>query len=95
MIGGLLLVLASASGAGWSSAEVAVEWSHGRRDKIIVGDTIWRCDGDTCRGRVVDTPLLKLRSCRAIARFAGRVTRYASASGELSADDLARCNGGR
>ena len=91
----LLLAALPASGAGWSAGEAKVEWSGFPRDTIIVEETVWKCDGDTCRGRVFDTPLLRARACRSIARYAGGVTRFATASGELAPEELARCNGKR
>lgn len=91
----LLLTALPASGAGWSAAEAKVEWSGFARETIIVEETVWKCDGDTCRGRVFDTPLLRKRACRSIARYTGSVTRFATASGELAPEELARCNGKR
>ena len=97
MTGALVLLLAamSASGTGWSAAEAKVEWRRGHADTIIVENSVWRCDGDTCVGRVFDTPLLRHRSCRSIARQAGGVTRFRTNSGELGPAELARCNGRR
>lgn len=94
---GILLAAAAlaAAGADWSAAEVRVEWKGGTRDTIIVENSAWRCDGEICRGRVIDKPLLRHRACRAIARFAGGVTRFATATTELDSQELERCNGGR
>ena len=86
------MVAAVASVTGISDAEVEVAWTHQARERIIVEDSVWRCEGTSCHGRIADTPLLKQRACRAIARYAGRVTRFTSASGSLDADALARCN---
>ena len=91
----MLYLALLAAGAGLSAAEVEVAWSHQARDRIVVEDSVWRCEGTTCRGRIGDTPLLKQRACRAIARYTGGVTRFATVTGELDADALARCNGKR
>ena len=98
---GALLLMAialpahAAAASGWVAAEAQVEWKHDAQPRVIVEDKVWRCEGEVCTGAVVDTPLLKLRACRAIARYAGGVTSFATPSGPLGAAEIARCNGGR
>lgn len=84
----LLLVLGA-------PAEVQVEWKHEPQPRVIVDQKVWRCEADRCTGALPDKPFLKLRACRAIARYAGRVTAFSTPSGALDADALARCNGER
>lgn len=94
-----LAMLGAAAGAvpaaDWVTAEAEVEWRHEPRENLVVGDTLWRCDGKICRGRLVDTPLLAHRACREIARFTDRVTRFSTAGAAFDAEQLARCNGRR
>ena len=77
------------------AAEARVQWSHEPRETLIVGEQVWRCEGETCRGQVIDTPFLQVRACRAIARQVAGVADFSSASGPLTADELGRCNGRR
>jgi hypothetical protein len=94
-----LLAIGSAAGAAeaadWVAAEAEVEWRHEPRETIIVGDSVWRCDGAVCRGRVIDSPLLAHRACRAIARFTNGVTRFSTATAAFGVAQLERCNGKR
>ena len=54
--------------------------------------TRWTCAGATCTGPELNARLGDARACREAAKAAGVVTAYSSMRGELSADDLARCN---
>lgn len=61
--------------------------------RIIALNTIWDCEGDTCLARADHGA--NVRSCRQFVRQSNglRIASYGSASDQLSADELARCNG--
>ena len=61
--------------------------------RVIAVNTLWNCDGDTCLAR--PNHAATVRSCRQFVREAGdvRVTAYGSEANQLTADELARCNG--
>ena len=61
--------------------------------RVIAVNTLWNCDGDTCVARANHASTV--RSCRQFVHQAGdvRVTAYGPAGSELTADELARCNG--
>jgi hypothetical protein len=60
--------------------------------RVIAQNTIWNCEGDTCLAR--PSHAATVRSCRQFVREAGaRVVAYGPVGDELSADELARCNG--
>lgn len=60
--------------------------------QVITQNTLWTCAGDTCRAR--PNHAATVRSCRQFARETGaRVVAYGPEGGELTADELARCNG--
>jgi hypothetical protein len=60
------------------------------RQEIIEG-VLWKCAGAHCAAPSRSSrPALV---CRRVARAFGQVARFASAAGELSAEELARCNG--
>ncbi|HXH54044.1 MAG TPA: hypothetical protein VNH53_11550 [Sphingomicrobium sp.] len=88
----IFAVVAAAAGLPGDSAVAKVEWSHRPQPAVIVDQQAWRCEGNECFGQVIDKPYLKLRACRAIARYAGKVTSFSTPSGALSDEDLARCN---
>jgi hypothetical protein len=87
------LSAANATAQARSTAEARVEWRSRAGDHIIIDAKPWRCEGERCRGTIVDTPFLKVRACRLIARHVRRVTSFSTPSGPLSDADLARCNG--
>ena len=62
--------------------------------RVIAQNTIWNCDGDTCVAR--PSHASTVRACRQFVREAGDVTivAYGPEGNELSADEIARCNGG-
>jgi hypothetical protein len=61
--------------------------------RVIAQNTIWNCEGDTCSAR--PSHAATVRSCRQFVREAGdvRVIAYGPQGDELSADEIARCNG--
>lgn len=60
--------------------------------RVIAQDTIWSCEGDTCVAR--PSHASTVRACRQFVREAGvAVTAYGSEAQQLSADEIARCNG--
>lgn len=61
-------------------------------NRVIAQNTLWNCDGDTCRAR--PSHGVSVRACRQFARESGaRVVAYGSEARSLSADEIARCNG--
>ena len=71
---------------------VKLEAPVAERTQYITQNTIWTCDGDTCRARAQHASTV--RACRQFVRESGaRVVAYGPEGGELSADDIASCNG--
>lgn len=71
---------------------VKLETPVAEATRVIASNAIWNCDGDTCVAR--PTHSASVRECRQFVRQSGaRVTAYGAESRELSADELARCNG--
>jgi hypothetical protein len=60
------------------------------RREIIEGAT-WRCEGDRCAAPANGGRAMAV--CGKVARKFGTITRFTSPQGELSAEQLARCNG--
>ena len=78
----------AAPAAGAYSAALAAPLASPRRE--IIDGAIWRCEGARCTapadgGRAIV-------ACGKVARKFGTVARFASPQGELSSDQLARCN---
>ena len=54
--------------------------------------TSWTCAGASCTGPAINGRFGDARGCREIAKVAGAVVAYRGAKGDLSADDLVKCN---
>ena len=60
--------------------------------RVIAQNAIWNCEGETCTARA--SHAVSVRACRQLVReTGGRVTAYGSTERQLSADEIARCNG--
>ena len=71
---------------------VKLETPVAEQTRVIASNAIWSCEGDTCIAR--PTHSASVRECRQFVRQSGaRVTAYGHTGRELSADELARCNG--
>ena len=94
----LIAALASASFAGVAYARADAVFTAklaapvAEQTRIIADSAVWTCSGDTCLAR--SSHAVSVRSCRQFVREAGApVTSFGSPNEELSADELARCNG--
>lgn len=72
---------------------VKLEAPVAEQTRVIAQNAIWNCAGDTCSAR--PDHAVSVRACRQFVREAGgvRVVSYGSEGRELSADEIARCNG--
>ena len=86
---------AHAAAAPMVTGEAVVQWKHRAQDKIIVDETIWRCQGTTCNGQLADNGHSVARACRQVARFAGLVQSFRTPAQSLGEQELSRCNRGR
>jgi hypothetical protein len=61
--------------------------------RVIALNAIWDCNGDTCLARADHGA--NVRSCRQFVRQSNglRIASYGTAEDQLSADEIARCNG--
>jgi hypothetical protein len=60
------------------------------RTKVIAGNSVWTCEGDTCRAYV--NRAINARTCGELAREVGRVSAFDASKRSLASEDLARCN---
>ncbi|WP_374528986.1 hypothetical protein [Novosphingobium sp.] len=56
----------------------------------VVNDVLWRCSGDSCSAPVDGAR--PVNTCAKVVKAFGPVTSFATPKGELSAEDLQRCN---
>ncbi len=59
--------------------------------KKVVNGAAWTCTGTSCTGSSDGSA--PARTCARVVKAFGPVTSFATPKGELSADQLARCNG--
>lgn len=58
----------------------------------IVSGVLWKCEGERCAAASDGSrPLLV---CRRVAKAFGQVARFSTPAGELSSEEISRCNGG-
>jgi hypothetical protein len=94
------LILAAALIAGIATPALArgdvftvkLEAPVSQQTRIITQNTIWTCVEDTCRAR--PSHASTVRACRQFVRELGaRVSAYGPEGDELTAEEIARCNG--
>lgn len=59
--------------------------------RSVVNGVVWNCDGETCVGPIDGSR--PANACARVAREFGPLATFAMPKGELSADDLQKCNG--
>jgi len=59
------------------------------QDKVV-NDVVWKCAGDSCSGAIDGSRAIN--TCAKVVKAFGKVQSFTGPKGELSADDLARCN---
>ena len=88
----------SAQGLGaspWVNGSVTFERPVRSSQAIVAGESVWRCEGATCRGRAPAHLKSAERYCRELARWAGRVGSFQAGATAFDAEALRRCNGRR
>jgi hypothetical protein len=61
------------------------------KSQVIAGGVLWMCEGTQCfAGKGTGRPVVM---CKRLAEAASPVVRFSVAGTDLSADDLAHCNG--
>lgn len=58
--------------------------------KKVVNGALWKCTADACVGQLDGSR--PVNTCRQVVKSFGTVTKFATPKGELSAEDLQRCN---
>lgn len=78
----------AAAARGAYAVELASALPEARRE--IIDGAIWRCEGDRCSAPADGARAVAV--CGKVARRFGPVTRFAAPQGELTAEQLSRCN---
>lgn len=89
---GLSLLVASSAFAG-DNPMVATLAARTLPQKQLVGSNVWRCADTTCTS-VSKPETTGVTACREIAKRFGQVSAFTSVDGDLSADQLSKCNEG-
>lgn len=80
---------AQAAPRGGSIAALAAPLAEPRQE--IISGVLWKCAGGQCTAASEGSrPLLV---CQRVAKTFGQVARFSSPAGELSSEELSRCNG--
>ncbi|MCW1383323.1 hypothetical protein OLX02_10855 [Novosphingobium sp. KCTC 2891] len=79
----------SHAATGYYSVTLAAPLASPKR--FVDGETPWSCTGAECTApRNTSRPAIV---CARVAKKVGAVTRFATPEGEMTAEDLAKCNG--
>lgn len=70
------------------SVSLASAVSAPRRE--VINGVLWNCSGDQCSGPIDGAR--PANTCAHVVKKFGAITRFATPKGELSAEDLQRCN---
>ena len=92
MFFGLIGLATSATAAPVVTGEATVQWKRGAQDSIIVDETMWSCQGTTCRGQLAENMPTLQRACRQVARQAGAVQSFRTPAQSFGEPELVRCN---
>lgn len=60
--------------------------------RVIVNDTIWRCEGSQCTGKAESRPVMIRRACKTLAVEVGALSSLTIGTKALDATELAACN---
>jgi hypothetical protein len=74
--------------SGSFAASLASPLTEPRRE--IIDGTLWRCEGDRCNA--VADGSRAVMTCRKVSKKFGTVSRFSTPDGDLSTEDLSRCN---
>ena len=61
------------------------------RTTFVANRAVWTCEADTCTAEL-DRRSPTVRSCKKVAEEIGTLASFTSERGELSEEDLAKCN---
>lgn len=89
-LSGFALALAGPALAG-TAFVASLEQPKEERVEFIANKAIWVCEGEVCSAEL-DRRKPTVRSCKEVAEEIGRLAAFASERGELSEDQLQRCN---
>lgn len=62
--------------------------------KLIIDGRLWRCKEDVCLGQEQGDSQSIKRECARVVKAVGPLVAYRNGQRELSAEDVAACNGG-
>lgn len=78
----------TAQAAGAYSAKLEAPLAEARRE--MLAGAAWRCAGDSCTG--TDNGSAPVNNCARVAKTFGKVVSFATPRGELTAEQLEKCN---
>jgi hypothetical protein len=88
-VAGALAGTAQAAPRGGSIAALTAPLAAPRQE--IISGVLWKCAGEQCTAASEGSrPMLV---CQRVAKIFGQVARFSTPAGELSSEELSRCNG--
>jgi hypothetical protein len=87
-IGSFAATTAPAQAGGTYRATLSAPVDAPRQE--VLGTALWKCDGDACRSGSDDSS--PVNACTRVAREFGAVASFATSKGELTPEQLEKCN---
>ena len=95
------ILMAALAGASLSLASTAtaaerliaeLETPVAAQTKLVVGGSIWNCEGARCSAAQQTSGATSVRACKALAKEVGRLSAFGGESTRLEAEQLGKCN---
>lgn len=63
-----------------------------RPRRVVAGEHVWYCEGASCRGLAGPSEAARSKTCRRLARRAGKLLSFEAGGRALGAAEIAACN---
>ena len=85
-------LLASPAFAGYVPSEATFVAGTAAPARLVINDTIWRCDGAKCTGKNETRPVMIRKACKSLAGEVGALSSLTIGTQVLGETELAACN---
>lgn len=93
LLGALVSATLSFGGAAAAADRIVAQLEQpvAAKTKLVVGGSVWSCEGSTCTAVQQTSRATSLRACQSLAKEVGRLTTFGAARA-YEAEQLTRCN---
>lgn len=62
------------------------------KTKLVVGGSVWSCEGSTCAATVQTSRATSLGACKALAKEVGRLSAFGVERARYETEQMSKCN---